>query len=251
MCVEIGNVKHPQGRRCTGQRSAQRALTYTELRLNESMGAFASANSTAAPAASVEQSQDEPKLATSWIKRLWEAAMDVQRKIIRLREKRAAVRAEHEAEEAERIAALEAEADRKAAEAKASKVKAATRAYDAAYDYAMQTWLDLQLLESSEYPSGPERRKILLKESKTQALQAARGITKIEATISIEGDYTPSQLKRLETLHRTQAAAAELVSTLETAIKEAPDLATARMRHAKAVSAQHDADVELTAAEES
>lgn len=230
MCEAKGSKRHPEGRRCAGATRLARAMTYTELRLDEAVQGF---SATAASQIVVSEDAEKPgELSPSWIKKLLAMAVEVQRKIIRLQEKRALVRAEREQEEAERIAKIEGEAERKAAETKERRIKAAYKKLDEASDRQTEAALDLELLKDPQHPGGVERRKTLLKEAEKETRSAQSAISRLEVKIGTDGEYNPSQLKRLETLHRTLEAASALVEHLEGAQERCPDLRTAQLRYA-------------------
>lgn len=248
MCEAKGSKRHPEGRRCPGTTRLARAMTYTEIKLDEAVQVF---SATAASQNVVsEDAEKTGELSPGWIKKLLAAAMEVHRKIIRLREKRAAARAEREQEEAERIAQIEEEDARKAAEAKERRIKAAYKKLDQASDAQTEAALDLELLKDPQHPGGVERRKTLLKEAEKESRSAQSAISRLEVKINTDGgEYTPSQLKRLETLHRTLEAASALVEHLEGAQERCPDLRAARLNYAQARSHWDDCEREVIAAE--
>lgn len=249
MCEAKGSKRHPEGRRCPGTTRLARAMTYTEIKLDEAVQGF---SATAASQKVVsEDAEKAGELSPSWIKKLLAAAMEVHRKLIKLRDKRAATRAEREQEEAERIAAIEEEDARKAAETKERRIKTAYKKLDEASDRQTEAALDLELLKDPQHPGGVERRKTLLKEAERQARSAQAAISRLEVKIGTDGEYTPSQLKRLETLHRTLEAASALVEHLEGAQERCPDLRAARLNYAQARSHWDECEREVIAAEES
>lgn len=248
MCEAKGSERYPEGRRCPGTTRLVRALTYTEIKLDQAVQGF---SATAASQNVVSEDAEKPgELSPSWLKKLLAAAMAVHRKLTTLQEKRALVRAEREQEEAERIAKIEEEAERKAAETKERRIKAAYKKLDQASDAQTEAALDLELLKDPQHPGGVERRKILLKEAEKEARSAQTAISRIELKIGTDGEYTDSQLKRLETLHRTLEAASALVEHLEGAQERCPDLRTAQLRYAQARSHWDDCEKEVIAAEE-
>lgn len=240
------SARHPEGVRCRDRR----ALTYTAMVLDQAVEKFAKAASepatTEAPAAG-----QEPSLSPGWIQKLWAAALEVHKKVIRLKAKRAQARADREAEAQEAIEAAEVEAERQRLEQREARIKAAYKKLDDASDNLLVASMDHELLEDDAYPGPEERRTMLLKEAKAEATKAVRASQKLALAFAEADQPSSSLMKRLAAAEVKEAAAVQLVEHLEGSITRAPTRKDAAWRLGQARGAWAEAEQALIEAENS
>lgn len=223
VCYAIGDPKHA-GKRCTPKqlldnlRAAQKSFVSKSKSFSETLASE--------PEAAVDEATGEKTLSPSWIQRIWAAALEVQRKVIALRQKREALREAREAKEQERIKAVADEAWQREAQRLYTVFRKADTHFGKVIEEQQEAGRDAQLLEDDSWPGAVERRQILLQESQAKARQAIREAAKY-GQMYAEGNLTSGQQKRLTTAMNNEIAYCELVEHLEGALVRAPERATA------------------------
>lgn len=223
VCYSLDDPKHP-GKRCIPNllldnlRAAQKSFVGKSKCFSETLAAE--------PETTADEATNEKTLSPSWIQRIWAAAVEVQRKVIALRQKREALREAREAIELERIKAVADEAWQREAQRLYTAFRKADTDFGRVIEEQQEAGRDAQLLEDDSWPGAVERRQILLKESQAKARQAIREAAKY-GQMYAEGSLTAGQQKRLTTAMNNELAYTELVEHLEGALVRAPDRATA------------------------
>lgn len=243
MCEAKGHPKHPDGRRCCGQSLILRSVTYTEIVLSNSVSQY---EATAHEPVEVYTDEDgKPALSPTWVQKVWRSMVEVHKKWVRLREKRADLRAEQEATELARIAKLESEAEERLAQKRLTAVMAAHRKLDQASDVLQVAALDVVGLDDDGDVLA--KRKAVSKKARKEADKAAAVSEKMTSRLVFP--LTPSQEKRLRTALIKAEATEAAAGYLEGSMERAPDMAAAKWNLARARSDWAEAEAELIKAE--
>ena len=233
MCTATTHPTRP-GVRC---KPGLERLTYSKLVLDQEVKKYKAALATEPEVITqpeTETESEEKTLSASWIHKLWQAAVAVQRKFLRMKAARVAVRQARAEAEAERIEALaNAEHKRRALQLEKN-IRAAYRALDKGSDAIMIAQMDQQLLADDAWPGPIKRREELLKESEKEAKKAQTALNRLEMQYSDLDELTPSQEKKLTTAQNKAAETTALVEHLASSIERAPDARAADWNLARA-----------------
>ncbi|WP_411730759.1 hypothetical protein [Paeniglutamicibacter sp.] len=226
-----------------------RAQTYTEVVLDASIENYA--NTIHEPAEKVVDEAGNPTISPTLLQRIWQAAIETHKKVIRFREKRAAVRAERRTKAADQIAQIKDREEKAAAEAKEKELQEAYRLLDEASDHLRSAQLDELELKNTDWPGAVERRKQLIKHAQQACTQASAERNKIKVSGVTQGGMSMSAVKRYQAAQRTEEAALEYLSHLEGSVDRAPTEKDGRRNVIAARVAWDKAEAAVIAAEAS